>query len=232
MMPTEFPSGSSTMAYRAPQNASSDALWLRCPAAITRAWTRSTSSRDETWKMGITAEPSFASSRPGFRCFTNATLSSSTRTPFDATPVHVVTCPLGPLWTPRVLDGHAEQAIERDRPLHVADDHVDLRQGDRRDGLRHPGEPTRAEERGRPSDGTLAPCDRGPDRRRTEVEGARLLVRSGTSGAASRAGCTATAADDDLRTLAAGTSLRWRGILSRQHEEEDDQRDETVTGAP
>ena len=39
MMPTEFPSGSSTMAYRAPQNASSGALWLRCPAAVARACT-------------------------------------------------------------------------------------------------------------------------------------------------------------------------------------------------
>src|SRR5947209_7994285 len=43
MMPTEIPFGSSRMAYRAPQNASSGALWLRCPAAVTRACTRSTS---------------------------------------------------------------------------------------------------------------------------------------------------------------------------------------------
>ena len=34
----------------------------------------------------MTAEPSFASSSPGFHCFANATLSSSTRTPFDVTP--------------------------------------------------------------------------------------------------------------------------------------------------
>jgi len=79
MIPTEFPSGSSTIAYRAPQKASSGACWLRCPAAITRACTRSTSSRDGTWKNGIIAEPSF-----GFHCFANATLPNSTCTPFES----------------------------------------------------------------------------------------------------------------------------------------------------
>jgi len=39
-------------AYRAPQNASSGASWLRCPAAVTRACTRSTSLRDETLDPG------------------------------------------------------------------------------------------------------------------------------------------------------------------------------------
>jgi hypothetical protein len=42
-------------------------LWLRWPAAVTRAWTRSTSSRDATWKMGITAEPSFGVLSAGVR---------------------------------------------------------------------------------------------------------------------------------------------------------------------
>src|SRR5688572_17513584 len=133
-MPTEFPSGSSTMAYRAPQNASSGALWLGCPAAVTRACTRSTSSRDETWKIGSPRSLASLHRAPV------PLLRERDAVELDAHAVRrravdVVASPLGPLGAPRLLDRDAEQPVEGERPLHVADDDVDLLERERRGRL-------------------------------------------------------------------------------------------------
>ena len=63
MIPTKCPSGSATIAKRAPQNASYGGCELAWPIPVSFWWSRSTSSRVSTWKVSGVRVPRAAGSR-------------------------------------------------------------------------------------------------------------------------------------------------------------------------